>query len=622
MIPSVTTHQTTAPRTRDTTDGQRGHGTSSKHPTTMSMNAEATVVALVPMKHTSVRVRGKNYRSFQGQPLCYWVLKALMQCPRITQIVVDTDSELLKGMLAKDFPTVKVIDRPAELLNDPPMNEILLHDTSVAEADFYLQTHSTNPFLKPETINGALDAFLGKYPHFCDSLFSVTQRQTRFYDQLGRAINHNPDMLARTQDLPPVYEENSCLYIFTRETLVARRHRIGNRPFMFPMADFESTDIDTEFEFSVAEAMATKMQFGGSDDVQYMLADKIGAGALPGGAKINVTAIRPVPGAAKPAEPPLVLITAPHIMAHLDRFVPLIEDFGCKVEVADVLERMEASDLLEWAGKFDGTICGDDRYTEEVFEACCPRLKVVSKWGTGIDSIDQVCAKTKGVMIGNTPGAFTLPVSDSVLSYILQFCRQQVWMDQHMKLGRWHKINGRSLKECTVGIVGVGDIGKEVMKKCAPFGCRLLGYDIVQPSDEFVASVNCEMTTLEELLAQSDFVSINCQLTDTTNHLMNEERFAMMRDSAYLINTARGPIVKESALVQALQAGALAGCALDVFEFEPLPVESPLRMMDNVLIAPHNSNSSPTAHENVQWNTLRNLMKGLGIPYEDYEAAI
>ena len=414
--------------------------------------ARPTIVALVPMKHTSIRVRGKNYRTFQGQPLCYWVLKTLRACQRIDQIVVDTDSDQIRQMLTTDFPNaptspskadssevhvppVVVLERPPELCNDPPMNEILLHDTSVFPADFYLQTHSTNPFLKAETVNAAIEDFLGQYPHFCDSLFSVTQRQTRFYDQLGRAINHNPDMLARTQDLPPVYEENSCLYIFARSTLQARRHRIGYRPKMFPMPEFESTDIDTEFDFSVAEAMATKMNIT-NDDVQYVIADAIGAGSLPGGRKIQVTAVRPVAGGAKPEPQPLVLITAPHIMAHLKRFVPLLEEFGCRVEIADVLERMEAEDLLKWAAKFDGTICGDDRYTPEVFAACKPRLKVVSKWGTGIDSIDQVAAKDHGVMVGNTPGAFTRPVSDSVLSYMLQFCRQQVWMDQHMKVGR------------------------------------------------------------------------------------------------------------------------------------------------------------------------------------------
>ena len=376
--------------------------------------------------------------------------------------------------------------------------------------------------------------------------------QTRFYDQLGRAINHNPDMLARTQDLPPVYEENSCLYIFARSTLQARRHRIGYRPKMFPMPEFESTDIDTEFDFSVAEAMATKMNIT-NDDVQYVIADAIGAGSLPGGRKIQVTAVRPVAGRAKPEPQPLVLITAPHIMAHLKRFVPLLEEFGCRVEIADVLERMEAEDLLKWAAKFDGTICGDDRYTPEVFAACKPRLKVVSKWGTGIDSIDQVAAKDHGVMVGNTPGAFTKPVSDSVLSYMLQFCRQQVWMDQHMKVGRWQKINGRSLSECVVGVVGVGDIGRAVMRKCQPFGCTLLGVDPVSPPDDFIAEVNCEMVTLDDLLARSDFVSINCQLTPETEHLMNAEAFAKMMPTAYLINTARGPVVHEVALTDALQ---------------------------------------------------------------------
>jgi len=173
-----------------------------------------------------------------------------------------------------------------------------------------------------------------------------------------------------------------------------------------------------------------------------------------------------------------------------------------------------------------------------------------------------------------------------------------------------------------VGVVGVGDIGRAVMRKCQPFGCTLLGVDPVSPPDDFIAEVNCEMVTLDDLLARSDFVSINCQLTPETEHLMNAEAFAKMMPTAYLINTARGPVVHEVALTDALQEGKLAGCALDVFEFEPLPADSPLRSMDNVLIAPHNSNSSPTAHENVQWNTIRNLLKGLGIPYEDYAAEI
>ena len=128
---------------------------------------------------------------------------------------------------------------------------------------------------------------------------------------------------------------------------MARRHRIGYRPKMFPMPEFESTDIDTEFDFSVAEAMATKMNLSSGGETQYMLADAIGAGSLPGGRKIKVKAVRPVAGGPKLAVSPMILITAPHIMAHLKRFIPLLEEFGCTVQVADVLERMEAEDLLK-----------------------------------------------------------------------------------------------------------------------------------------------------------------------------------------------------------------------------------------------------------------------------------
>ena len=408
-------------------------------------------------------------------------------------------------------------------------------------------------------MQSAIHEFIAAYPSFCDSLFSVTQRQTRFYDQLGRAINHNPDILLKTQELPPVYEENSCLYIFTRASLETRRNRIGSRPKLFNIAEMEAMDIDTEFEFKTALAMASQMNL--SRIGERKIENRVDIG-LPPGVKKEESWLRPV-ASWEPASQLVVVITAPHIMAHLDRFVPLLQEFGCRVEVADVAERMVAEDILKWAGKFDGTICGDDKYSADVIRACCPRLKVISKWGTGIDSIDQVAAKESGVMVGNTPGAFTNPVSDSVLAYILQFCRQQVWMDQQMKAGRWHKIAGRSLGECTVGVVGVGAIGRAVMRKCAVFGCKLLGFDPVQPPPAFVEDVGCEMTSLESLLERSDFVTINCLLTENTEHLIDEARIAMMKSTAVLINTARGPIVKETALLAALVKNSIAGCALD-----------------------------------------------------------
>ncbi|MDD2521321.1 MAG: acylneuraminate cytidylyltransferase family protein [Anaerolineaceae bacterium] len=213
------------------------------------------IVALVPMRHDSKRVPGKNYRPMCGKPLYAHIVETLLSCPEIAEVVVDTDSPIIIDGLAKDYPQVTVLRRPEELRADTtPTNEILVHDTSLVGADLYLQTHSTNPLLKSATISRAIQQLRELYPEH-DSLFSVTRLQTRFWDQLGRAINHNPAVLLRTQDLPPIYEENSCLYLFTRETLLNRRNRLGDRPFMFEMDAREATDIDEELDFVIAETL-------------------------------------------------------------------------------------------------------------------------------------------------------------------------------------------------------------------------------------------------------------------------------------------------------------------------------------------------------------------------------
>ena len=216
-------------------------------------------VALVPMRHHSQRVPGKNYRWLAGKPLYQHILGALQAVPEIDQIVVDTDSPVILDGL-REFPraraVVTVIERPEHLrADDVPMNEILAYDTAQVEADFYLQTHSTNPLLRPQTISKAIQALTSNYPAY-DSLFSVTRLQTRLWDQLGRAINHNPAILLQTQDLPPVYEENSCIYIFTRSNLLARRNRLGERPLMFEIDASEAWDIDDEIDFTIVDTLA------------------------------------------------------------------------------------------------------------------------------------------------------------------------------------------------------------------------------------------------------------------------------------------------------------------------------------------------------------------------------
>ncbi|WP_322792969.1 acylneuraminate cytidylyltransferase family protein [Bellilinea sp.] len=219
------------------------------------MNATPQIVALVPMRHHSVRVPGKNYRPLAGKPLFHHILDTLLQTPEISRVVVDTDSPVLMEGIARDFPQVILLERPAHLTADTvPMNEILMHDTSQVEADFYLQTHSTNPLLRRQTVSQAIQTFLSHYPAY-DSLFSVTRLQTRLWDGLARPINHNPAILLRTQDLPPVYEENSCIYLFTRQTLVQRRNRIGERPYLFEIDPLEARDIDEEFDFILADLL-------------------------------------------------------------------------------------------------------------------------------------------------------------------------------------------------------------------------------------------------------------------------------------------------------------------------------------------------------------------------------
>ncbi|MFT3892291.1 MAG: phosphoglycerate dehydrogenase [Anaerolineales bacterium] len=302
---------------------------------------------------------------------------------------------------------------------------------------------------------------------------------------------------------------------------------------------------------------------------------------------------------------PTILFTAPYMIPFVDRFKPVFAQYGIELIVPDVKERMEESDLLKYAGQFDGTICGDDRYTARVLEACSPRLKIISKWGTGIDSIDAEVCSRYGIKIGRTLNAFTLPVADTVMGYILAFARRQPWMDKEMKSGKWEKIPGKSLSECSLGIIGVGNIGKAVARRAKAFGMKVYGNDIVDIDHVFIAETGIDMTSLQSLLSNSDFVSINCDLNPTSHHLMNSGTFALMKPNAVLINSARGPIVEEPALISALQSKRIAGAALDVFEVEPLPLDSPLMKMANVMLAPHNSNSSPAAWERVHWNTIR-----------------
>lgn len=305
-----------------------------------------------------------------------------------------------------------------------------------------------------------------------------------------------------------------------------------------------------------------------------------------------------------------VMMSAPYMIPEIDRFMPWFEEHDIEVVVPEVLERLEESDLLPIIGEFDGAITGDDRFTEAVYQKA-KKLKVVSKWGTGIDSLNKDIAAKYGVLVTNTEDAFSHPVSDTVLGFMLSFSRTIISSDRLMKEGRWEKIKGRTLGEQTLGIIGCGNVGTRVAKKADAFGMKIYAYDIKEIPEYVKEQYHIIQTDLETLLRESDFVSCNCDLNPSSYHILSYKEFEQMKDTAVVINTARGPIVDEGALIKALQDQKIGGCGLDVYEHEPLPADSPLRSMDHVILSSHNSNSSPKYWEKVHWNSLNNLLYGL-----------
>jgi D-3-phosphoglycerate dehydrogenase len=302
-----------------------------------------------------------------------------------------------------------------------------------------------------------------------------------------------------------------------------------------------------------------------------------------------------------------VLVSAPYFLPVVEEWRPRLAPEGVELIPAKVNERLSEAELLEVVADIDGIICGDDRITQRVLEAA-PRLKVISKWGTGIDSIDAEAATTRGIRVCRTRNAFSEPVADSALGYMLTFARKMTSLDQDIRQGRWEKPRLMALGECVLGVVGVGDCGKAVVRRAVNFGMRVLGNDIVELPDDFVNATGLEVVSLEELLATADFISLHTDLNDTSYHLIGKAQLEQMKSGAYLINTSRGPVVNEPDLIEALQKRIIAGAALDVFEDEPLPAGSPLRELDNCLLAPHTANSSPMAWNRVHESTVRNLV--------------
>jgi len=303
-----------------------------------------------------------------------------------------------------------------------------------------------------------------------------------------------------------------------------------------------------------------------------------------------------------------VLITCPAMQRTIDAHRGRFRDAGVEIVLPEMTQQLYEADLLPIIGDFDGVIAGDDEYNAAVLAAGVPRLKAVAKWGIGLDAIDLDAAKRLGIEVTNTPDVFADEVADLVMGYLVTLARRLHLVDRGVREGAWPKPSGRSLAVRTLGVVGHGSIGRAVARRGLAFGMRVIATDVRPVEPE----AGVEIVGLEQLLRESDAISLNCALTPENHHLLDVSTLALVKPGAWLVNTARGGLVNEVALVDALARGQLAGAALDVFEVEPLPAESPLRNFDNVLLGSHNASNTVEAVARVNELAIANVLRGIG----------
>jgi D-3-phosphoglycerate dehydrogenase len=289
-----------------------------------------------------------------------------------------------------------------------------------------------------------------------------------------------------------------------------------------------------------------------------------------------------------------VLVSCLHLQRQFEDYRPEFAARGVEAVLPEVVQQMSEKDLLPMIHSFDGVIAGDDEITGRVI-ARAERLKVIVKWGIGTDAIDIEAARRAGISVLNTPGVFADEVADVVIGYLVLLARKLHEIDSEVRSGRWPKPQGLSLSGKVLGLVGVGSIGRGVARRARAMGFSLLGYDVGGIPEPAQRGLDLRPVDLETLLATSDFISLNCPLTQENYHLLDQYAFARMKLGVYIVNTARGPLIDERALAANLESGRVAGAALDVFEEEPLPPSSPLRRFDSCILGSHNASNTREA---------------------------
>jgi D-3-phosphoglycerate dehydrogenase / 2-oxoglutarate reductase len=303
-----------------------------------------------------------------------------------------------------------------------------------------------------------------------------------------------------------------------------------------------------------------------------------------------------------------IVVTCPPMQRTAAEWLPSLTSRGIAVEIPPVTQHVSREDLERLLPECDAIIAGDEPLDRALLERAGSRLRVISRWGVGIDNIDLVAARELGIEVRNTPAVFADEVADVAIGYMLMLTRHLHEIDAGVRAGEWPKPQGVSLSGKTLGIIGLGSIGRAVATRGLAMGMTVVGID-PEPAVLAVAEgLGVRVGLVDEVFEVADVLSLNCPLTPETRHIANADRIGQMKPDAYLVNTARGPLVDEAALVAALTAGRLAGAALDVFENEPLSTDSPLRTLPNVILGSHNASNTAEAVSRVNRLAIENAL--------------
>ncbi len=311
---------------------------------------------------------------------------------------------------------------------------------------------------------------------------------------------------------------------------------------------------------------------------------------------------------------PKVLITCHHLLRHVERYRDRFEAAGVELVLpAAVGQQFSSAEMQDLIRGVQACILGDDVVDRPVLETGKEGgLKVVIKWGIGTDSIDKESAAELGIPVKNTPGTFSDEVAEAAFSLLLMLTRGYHRMHASVTEGGWLKVQGTSLAGKSLGIVGLGSIGRGVGRRGTAFGMTVSGYDPVELPEVLLTEHGIAQKPLDAVLSDSDYLVLACNLTPENHHLINKESLARMKSGAVLVNVARGPLVKEPDLVEALNSGHIAGAGLDVFEVEPLPEGSPLRGFENVVFGTHNGSNTIEGVDRVNEITVAMALEAVG----------